>query len=198
MATSNSTPSPFNPQSTYVYFIAAGSTPIKIGVSNDPAARLRDLQTAHYQKLHLLYTIECADRAQAFELETAFHRWYDEAHIQNEWYGISPKKIADDIHLLITLGQSIVGAEQYVTPEQIVRMEQRAEKKISRREVGSHVGEVTTDGDTFMITCSECGLHVEAQTELRAKRAMAAHLRKHRNEEQRAAAANGHMNTEAQ
>lgn len=134
MATSDSIVSSVDTQATYVYFISAGSTPIKIGISNDPAERLSALQTAHFQKLHLLYTIECKNRAAAFELETAFHRWYGETKLRNEWFNLTPNKIADDIHLLITIAQSIVVATQHISPEQIARMEEKAVMKLSRSE----------------------------------------------------------------
>lgn len=55
---------------TYVYFISAGSNPIKIGVSDDPEGRLTSLQTAHYKRLHLLFVIACASREDAFKLGT--------------------------------------------------------------------------------------------------------------------------------
>lgn len=80
------------PRPCFVYFIAAGSTPIKIGVSDNPADRLSALQTAHYQQLHLIYTIECRTRAAAFEVESAFHRWYEELNIRNEWFRLTPKR----------------------------------------------------------------------------------------------------------
>lgn len=120
-------------QSTFVYFISSGSTPIKIGVSNDPAARLSELQTAHYQKLHLLYTVECASRAQAFELEKAFHRWYDEKRIRNEWYDLTPAQITSDVNLLMTLSRSVVGIYQHVSPEQAEQLEDQAERKANIR-----------------------------------------------------------------
>lgn len=135
MGDSYSIPADTETQRTFVYFIAAGSTPIKIGVSNDPAARLADLQTAHYQKLTLLYSIECVTRSAAFELETAFHRWYGEAKIRNEWFEVSPQKIADDIQLLMHLAGSMVAAVQHVSPEQIEKIESRAAKKLAARSV---------------------------------------------------------------
>ena len=134
MATvSYSNPSTSSPQPTFVYFISAGATPIKIGMSYDPIERLATLQTAHYQKLNLLYTIECKERAQAFELESAFHRWYDDVHIRNEWFNLIPKQIANDIHLLTKLAHSVVSATQHIATPELERMETRAEERILRR-----------------------------------------------------------------
>ena len=134
MATvSYSNPSTSSPQPTFVYFISAGATPIKIGVSYDPAERLAALQTAHYQKLSLLYTIQCKERSQAFELESAFHRWYDDAHVRNEWFNLTPKQIANDVRLLTKLAHSVVSATQHIATTELERMETRAEERISRR-----------------------------------------------------------------
>ena len=130
---SHSSPPVSNPQPTFVYFISSGATPIKIGVSHDPIQRLAELQTAHYQKLSLLYAIECKERWQALELESAFHRWYDDVHIRNEWFNLNPKRIADDIRLLTTLAHSVVSATQHVATPELERMEARAEERISRR-----------------------------------------------------------------
>lgn len=93
---------------TYIYFIAKGSHPIKIGISDDPFHRLKDLQTAHHEHLYLLYTISCETRDDAFKLESSFHRWYKDVQIMNEWYDISVPQIADDIEALQILCKSTV------------------------------------------------------------------------------------------
>jgi len=130
---SHSSPPVSNPQPTFVYFISAGATPIKIGVSYDPIQRLAELQTAHYQKLSLLYAIECKERSQALELESAFHRWYDDVRIRNEWFNLNPKRIADDIRLLTKLANLVISAVQYIATPDLEIMEARAEERISRR-----------------------------------------------------------------
>jgi len=125
MATSDST-------TTFVYFISAGSSPIKIGVATDPSARMRDLQTAHYQQLHLLYTIACASREHAFELEKAFHRWYDDVQIRNEWFNLTPQKIGDDINLLMSLSQGVT-YERHTSESALAKMEMRAQRRAVAR-----------------------------------------------------------------
>ncbi len=112
--------------SVYVYFIAAGATPIKIGISADPQSRLADLQTAHYKKLRLLFAVRCVNRAAALELERAFHRWYEDRHIQLEWYDLEPGKVAADVRLLHGLSRGIVDVEQFATIETIERLNERA------------------------------------------------------------------------
>lgn len=88
---------------TFVYFITADFEHVKIGVTNDLMARLRELQTAHYQEIHLLYTIECRSREHAFELEAALHSFYRAAHVKNEWFKISMLQMSTDINFMMLL-----------------------------------------------------------------------------------------------
>ena len=119
------------PKSTYVYFISVGSGPIKIGLSDDPHSRLATLQTAHYRKLHLLYTLECATREEAFQLETAFHRWYGDVHMMNEWFDATPSQIEADIRLLETLAKSAVQYTAHTPTSTIAKIEERAQERKS-------------------------------------------------------------------
>lgn len=72
----------------YVYFIRVGYFIIKIGISDDPKRRISDMQTAHYDKLHLLATLECTDRSHALLLERFLHAWFHESHLLNEWFDV--------------------------------------------------------------------------------------------------------------
>lgn len=110
---------------TYVYFISAGYSPIKIGISDNPTSRLSELQTAHYKRLKLLFTIECQSRDLAFKIEKSFHRWYEEVKLINEWFNVSPRKIRDDIQLLVSLGKSITDVIQHVSDKDIETEEER-------------------------------------------------------------------------
>lgn len=114
---------------TFVYFISAGASPIKIGVANDPEQRRRDLQTAHYKPLHILYTIECNTREQAFELEKAFHRWYEDVRLLNEWFNLTPQKITNDINLLVSFSQ-VIHVHTFITAAEVAAIEAKAEKKM--------------------------------------------------------------------
>lgn len=124
------------PKSTYVYFISVGSGPIKIGLSDDPHSRLATLQTAHYRKLHLLYTLECATREEAFQLETAFHRWYGDVHMMNEWFDATPSQIEADIRLLETLAKSAVQYTAHTPTSTIAKIEERAQERKSNALLG--------------------------------------------------------------
>ena len=66
----------------FVYFIQAGKDgPIKIGYSDDPLARLEDLQTAHHEQLRLLMTI--ADNG---TMEMQLHERFADLRIRGEWF----------------------------------------------------------------------------------------------------------------
>lgn len=115
--------------STFVYFISAGSGPIKIGLSDNPEQRLLDLQTSHYKQLHLLFRVECATRIEAYQLESAFHRWYADVRLMNEWFDVTPSQISADLRLLMTLAKSAIEVEQMISHAGISKLEERAEKR---------------------------------------------------------------------
>lgn len=114
--------------SNYVYFISAGSNPIKIGVSDNPQERLKALQTAHYKRLHLLFAIDCTSREDALALETAFHRWYVERRLLNEWFNILPSQIEGDVQLLMQLAKLVIGFRQFTDGAKIAQIEKQAQK----------------------------------------------------------------------
>lgn len=111
-----------NNSKSYVYFIAAGSAAMKIGVSDDPANRLAQLQTAHYQKLYLLFTIECNSRDAAFEVEKAFHRWYADQRLRDEWFDIAATSVEEDLKLLASLSAHVTEITRHVTDERVARL----------------------------------------------------------------------------
>lgn len=72
---------------TYVYFIQAGKGHIKIGVSKDPEARLRELQVgASGRELVLLATLPFRSREEAFEMEKYLHAELAKFRINGEWF----------------------------------------------------------------------------------------------------------------
>lgn len=115
----------------YVYFISAGGSPIKIGVSDNPSRRLLDLQTAHYQKLYLLYTLKCGNRQQALEVESAFHRWYDELRIRNEWFKLTPAQVGSDVALLTAISRNFIELNSFLSANEVARLERKAAGKYS-------------------------------------------------------------------
>jgi len=70
-----------------VYLVQAGEGgPVKIGVASDVAARLGDLQTAHYEELRL---VRCIDGGRAHE--QWLHRRFDHLRIRGEWFRFDPE-----------------------------------------------------------------------------------------------------------
>lgn len=114
---------------SFVYFIAAGSSAMKIGMSDEPRKRLSDLQTGHYQDLELLFTIECVNREAAFEVEGAFQRWYTDKLIRDEWYSLTAFDVQADLKLLMSLTRLVTGITQHASQDDIKRLGVKAEKK---------------------------------------------------------------------
>lgn len=67
----------------FVYVIQGDEgTPIKVGLSEDPPARLKTLQTGNPQTLRLLYVIPGGHA-----IEAALHRRLEGSQVLGEWYG---------------------------------------------------------------------------------------------------------------
>ncbi len=74
----------------HLYFIESAFGPIKIGVSSDPAQRLKGLQTSHPVKLSLLAVVHGAG-----PLEGEYHRKFDEHRLEGEWFSPAPDILAE-------------------------------------------------------------------------------------------------------
>jgi len=76
----------------YVYFIEqAGSEYTKIGVSESPEARLRELQGGNPDLLTLRYVIKVGTQEQAASLERLLHKLFGKFRIRGEWFDVSAK-----------------------------------------------------------------------------------------------------------
>jgi hypothetical protein len=70
-----------------IYFIQAGTDgPVKIGYSEYPEKRLKDLQTSHYSELHLIGVM-----AGDILLEKQLQKEFEFYRINNEWFKFSNK-----------------------------------------------------------------------------------------------------------
>jgi hypothetical protein len=73
----------------YVYFIQQGvSGPVKIGRSYNPTARMAQLQTAHADRLRMLY-FERGGRDE----ECRLHAKFSECHISGEWFELTTEML---------------------------------------------------------------------------------------------------------
>jgi len=71
---------------TYVYMIQAGYGGVKIGVSDEPETRLKELQTGNHKKLHIIAKFVFSDKNEAFLFERFLHEKFQKWHMNGEWY----------------------------------------------------------------------------------------------------------------
>jgi len=87
----------------YVYIIQSGTSkksPVKIGMSDDPEKRIKQLQTGNPQVLRIIISIKCNSRKHSFDLEKTLHRMLSRNNILNEWFFVSKKSLFDTINRL--------------------------------------------------------------------------------------------------
>lgn len=74
-----------------IYFIRAGEDgPVKIGTTEDLAARMRDLQVGNHEELRLVRTIEGGAGHEQF-----LHRRFGHLRIRGEWFRWHDDMLAD-------------------------------------------------------------------------------------------------------
>jgi len=95
----------------YVYLIAESETGFcKIGVSQDPVFRLRELQTATPHELQLVYIIECTGDSDARRLEAILHARYRAYWASGEWFRVPADNIVADLDWCLRTAPLIVKA----------------------------------------------------------------------------------------
>jgi Rha family phage regulatory protein len=71
----------------YIYVIQEEvSKAFKIGISKNPQARLKQLQTGNSSKLSLIYTTKAESR---FQDELELHKLFEEYKLQGEWFHLN-------------------------------------------------------------------------------------------------------------
>lgn len=80
---------------SYVYVIATvrggrAVAPIKVGMSDDPKKRRRQLQTGYPYPLMLVHAFATPDRKTAVSLESGFRRMKEDRHLLGDWFDIAP------------------------------------------------------------------------------------------------------------
>jgi hypothetical protein len=73
-----------------VYFIGSETGPVKIGHAIRPTARLKELQTAHFELLTILATCEGG-----YEQESAYHKIFAKSRLVGEWFTRTPALLAE-------------------------------------------------------------------------------------------------------
>jgi hypothetical protein len=106
----------------YVYVICLKhedrvSGPVKIGISANPKARFKSLQTACPYPLFLAAEFNCLVPELAPSVEKEFHRSHAEKRTSGEWFNIEPVVAIQTINLMLSMGLVVGG----MTPDQIDR-----------------------------------------------------------------------------
>lgn len=73
-----------------VYFIQAGESAIKIGITENLGDRLTNLKTGNHEVLKVLHQIDCPSRETATRVEAELHRFFRDFHLKGEWFKVSP------------------------------------------------------------------------------------------------------------
>lgn len=92
--------------SHYVYIIAVFkdgeiTAPVKVGISRNPDARIRGLQTAAPYQLRLVRKFATPSQAVAKDIENCFHDTQREHHAYGEWFNLPPSEACAIILLQI-------------------------------------------------------------------------------------------------
>lgn len=90
---------------SFLYIISASEAgPVKLGFSNDPSKRVKQLQTGSAQPLTLYHAEEVED-ARVKIAEKALHRLLGHCRLKGEWFTMSVEDaIAEVIHIRMTEG----------------------------------------------------------------------------------------------
>lgn len=79
----------------YLYVIGTESGFYKIGISNNPSTRLKDIKTGIPEAANLIFSILCKNKTAARRLEEHFHKELSEYHITGEWFKAPQSAIAE-------------------------------------------------------------------------------------------------------
>lgn len=87
----------------YVYVIRSGksaNSPIKIGMANDPDARIKQLQTGNPVAIKLIMRIKCDDRKHALYLEKTLHDLLSGQNMIGEWFKVMRSNLYKTINAI--------------------------------------------------------------------------------------------------
>lgn len=127
--------------SCFVYVISVSDDngqplqPCKIGISDDPARRLKALQTSHYSKLILVCSFVVPTKEIARSLEAAFHQINAGKRLAGEWFDI-PVQLA-----VFLMCANLRAALEHLIPEE---MFQEAAEASGLLEIESQIYGVST------------------------------------------------------
>lgn len=90
---------------------------IKIGKSNDPLSRIRELQTASPYKIHLAATITVYGDWHA--VEERLHEVYSRYHKRGEWFDLPDHAVEDLVEASPISSETVERVDQWTPQKQI-------------------------------------------------------------------------------
>jgi len=125
---------PDNPQQqtqNYVYVIEQdGGEYVKVGVTDNPKARLRNLQHGSPLRLEISLLIQCADETSALQVESFFHAALQYCAAYGEWFHVSANEVRDLWTALRLVAPAVTSAQ--LEGESVIRHAQRP-LRVSRK-----------------------------------------------------------------
>lgn len=150
----------------YVYIIHHRETSmIKIGLSDDPMSRLKEIQTGNGNALTLRYVLACPSRESASSIERLLHKRYGRYRATGEWFKVPCETVISDIEWCLSMVDHLVG--EPIDDNPVARIDD-------------------SDGQVFTAACPDCDWKNAYSSERAATNALTAHRRHHHPELQSA------------
>ncbi len=93
----------------YIYVIQQKDTDnYKIGVSNNPEKRLKELQVANAMELILFKTVKVSDKINAFKIESVLHCYFKRLNQQGEWFLLKENELNEIEPLAIRTDRNLM------------------------------------------------------------------------------------------
>ncbi|MCP5076829.1 MAG: GIY-YIG nuclease family protein [Psychromonas sp.] len=106
----------------YVYLIQSGTSrkaPVKIGMSDNPEKRIKQLQTGNPEMLRLIMSIKCNSREHAYNLESTLHTLMAKKSIINEWFFLDKRSVLSTLNRIakMNISDNIVIHQELLKPK---------------------------------------------------------------------------------
>lgn len=107
-----------------VYFIRCGEDgPVKIGIASDVEARRTALQTAHFEELHVLRSVDGTHRHERW-----LHDRYAANHIRGEWFRFDPEMLSVELPDTATIYKNHYARAYHPVSTEAARMRSMLER----------------------------------------------------------------------
>lgn len=84
-------------KATYIYIFDDGNGNYKVGISANPALRLKQCQTGNPSPLMLYAVSEPMSRSKAMSIERGVHRGLKSLNTSGEWFRINDSKLLETV-----------------------------------------------------------------------------------------------------